>query len=318
MRRSRFSTPKKLKVTFKVDRSHSPFFSIVVPTYARRNQLARCLTAIGQLDYPASRYEVIVVDDGSPQSVADVVDALRPRVKIKLVTQRHSGPAAARNTGAAHASGQFLAFTDDDCRPGNGWLRSFAETLSKHPQCLLGGCTDNGLTCNIYAVASQMLTNYLYQYNRCKSVQTRFFTSNNLALSAELFRQLGGFDETFPIAAGEDRDFCDRWQKSRRALRYVPTARVGHYHDSNARKFWRQHFNYGRGNYLYHKRRLARAGGRNRLESWRFYRGMLATPWKAHRGVTAGYLTVLLLLSQVGNASGYFWTKGLEKVAGRT
>ena len=87
--------------------------SIVIPTYGRPDQLAACLDSLEALDYPRDRFEVIVVDDGSPQPLPPYGGALR----VTLVRQAHAGPAAARNTGAAASRGRWLAFTDDDCRP---------------------------------------------------------------------------------------------------------------------------------------------------------------------------------------------------------
>ena len=94
-----------------------PFFSIVVPTYQRPVQLAACLQALSRLDYARERFEVIVVDDGSPTPPKAVVESLRDRLQLTLHLQRHAGPAAARNAGAMRARGKYLAFTDDDCLP---------------------------------------------------------------------------------------------------------------------------------------------------------------------------------------------------------
>src|SRR5215813_1646861 len=107
-----------------------PRFSIVVPTYRRPAILAGCLDAVARLDYPCDRFEAIVVDDGGgavelPRAYADV--------DMVLLTQAHAGPAAARNTGAARARGDFLAFTDDDCRPDPGWLSPFTARPPMRP-----------------------------------------------------------------------------------------------------------------------------------------------------------------------------------------
>src|SRR5262245_37328532 len=92
-------------------------FSIVVPTYQRPDQLTMCLQSLTFLDYPRSNFEVIVVDDGSEMPPETVVAAFHDRLDVTLLTQPHAGPAQARNTGAAHAKGAFLVFTDDDCTP---------------------------------------------------------------------------------------------------------------------------------------------------------------------------------------------------------
>src|SRR5262245_35313420 len=94
-----------------------PFISVIIPTYERVGQLSVCLGALVAQDYPRDHFEVLVVDDGSATSPEAGVDAFRDRLNVQFLTQRHAGPATARNFGAAHAKGDFLAFTDDDCVP---------------------------------------------------------------------------------------------------------------------------------------------------------------------------------------------------------
>src|SRR5437773_7206090 len=119
-----------------------PFFSVVVPTRSRAEQLSVCIRSLGELDYPTGRYEVIVVDDGSEQ-----LPAVEPpsELQFRLICGRHLGPAAARNLGAASAEGDYLAFVDDDCEPERGWLTAFADRAATMPEAVLGGRTVNGL-----------------------------------------------------------------------------------------------------------------------------------------------------------------------------
>lgn len=106
-----------------------PFFSIIVATYARSAQLATCLQSLTHLEYPRDRFEVIVVDDGSKVPPEAEVAGFHGRLHVTLLTQHHAGPAKARNTGAARAKGQFLAFTDDDYVPSNNWLQALQSAL---------------------------------------------------------------------------------------------------------------------------------------------------------------------------------------------
>src|SRR6476620_6638293 len=89
-----------------------PFRSVIIPTYDRPTQLFKCLCTFAAQDYPRDRFEVVVVDDGSVAQVNDPIASLRHQLDITLLTQPHSGPASARNYGAAHAKGTYLAFTD--------------------------------------------------------------------------------------------------------------------------------------------------------------------------------------------------------------
>lgn len=101
----------------------APIFSIVIPTYNRPKQLAACLQACGRLDYPHDRFEIIIVDDGSPDPVEVHKKDGSNLISITCLRQFNAGPASARNMGAQHAQGDILAFTDDDCVPTQQWLR---------------------------------------------------------------------------------------------------------------------------------------------------------------------------------------------------
>ena len=305
-------------------KAEPPFFSIIIPTYARPKQLASCLQALAQLDYPTERFEVIVVDDGSPEPMNEGLDpfrdaydrALRLPWGIKLIRQPNAGPATARNTGAAHAKGEFLAFTDDDCAPDAGWLQALANRFSATPDKLLGGQTVNALSENLFATASQQLISYLYSYYNHAPNQARFLTSNNFALSAARFKELRGFDTTFPLAAGEDREFCDRWLHYGYQIGYVPEAIVYHRHALSLTGFWRQHFNYGRGAFHFHQVRAQRQQEAIKVEPLSFYLNLLRYPLTQtcpdpgrKRPLRAWLLMALMILSQVANTAGFFWQR---------
>src|SRR5919108_1521730 len=110
-----------------------PFCSVIVPTRGRPDQLRDCLESLAQLEHPRERYEVIVVDDGGSLVPATYVDAFSERLDLRMLSQRRSGPAAARNAGAAKARGQLLAFTDDDCLPDRPWLAQLVAAFEENP-----------------------------------------------------------------------------------------------------------------------------------------------------------------------------------------
>jgi GT2 family glycosyltransferase len=251
--------------------------------------------------------EVVVVDDGSPAPLAEIVDPFQKQLNVKLVVQRQAGPAAARNAGAAHAHGQFLAFTDDDCAPESGWLNHLAKGLRQNPAAAVGGRTLNALDDNVYSAASQWLIDYMYDYYNAAQPAPKFFTSNNLALPAAAFRELGGFDTSFPLAAGEDRELCDRWRFRGGELLYVPDAIVLHSHSLNFSSFVRQHFNYGRGAFQFHLRCARRQQGTPRREPLSFYCNLLQSPLSRNRRVIR--LLGLMVASQAATALGYCYDK---------
>jgi len=282
-----------------------PTFSIIVPTYYRPRQLSMCLQALAELHYPRERFEVIAVNDGSVVPL-EMVTSFRDKIDITLLTQLHAGPATARNTGAALAKGQFLAFTDDDCRPARDWLKSLAVRFDKDPDCAIGGRTINALPDNPYSSASQLLIDYLYSYYNADPYRARFLTSSNLAMAADRFRAIGGFDTTFPRAAGEDREFCDRWLSQGFRIIYASEAIMHHAHPLSFRTFGRQHFGYGRGAFFFHRIRARRGLGRVKLEPVSFYRNLLRCSFLHERGVRALLLGSLLIGAQVATAAGFF------------
>lgn len=291
----------------------APTISIVVPTYNRPRQLLRCLRALDALDYPHDQFEVIVVDDGGSYSLAEIIAAFSSRLSLRCVVQQNQGPAVARNVGARLANGRFLAFTDDDCAPSATWLRHLASQLMAEPQKMVGGYTKNALHRNPFSITSQLLIDFLYHhYNQTES-RARFFTSNNFAVAADLFWQIGGFDETMPLAAGEDRELCDRWLDNGLNMIYLPRAVIYHEHNLHLFSFWRQHFNYGRGAWLYRWLRSQRKDEAVHLESPRFYLKLISYPLTMARDIRALILTGMLSFTQAANATGFLYEQLIRR-----
>lgn len=284
-----------------------PFFSVIVPTYERAQQLSACLRALSWQTYPRDRFEVIVVNDGGTTSPEPEVEAFLKTLKVRLLTQTHSGPAAARNYGAQHAIGDFLAFTDDDCAPAPNWLQALAAGFASLPYCALGSRTINGVPDNAYSTVSQLLIDYLYAHCNSDPKRATFLTSNNLALPAKGFQAIGGFDAAWKRAAGEDRELCNRWASHGYRMVYVPEAVVEHVHTLTWRTFFRQHFNYGRGALYFHRACARRRQGFVRLERPSFCLGTLGYPFSQARASKALVFAVLMMGAQVATAAGFFW-----------
>jgi glycosyltransferase involved in cell wall biosynthesis len=289
--------------------SRRPTFSILLPTRGRPQRLRACLEALAAQEFPPLDFEVIVVDDGGSDFPEDVAAGAGRGLNLTVLRQAHAGPAAARNRGAAAARGRFLAFTDDDCAPSPQWLASLAQRFSAAPDQVIGGKISNALPGNIYSTGSQLLIDYLYSYYNADAGAARFLTSNNLAVPAEGFRALGGFDPGFPLAAGEDRDFCDRWAQRGGRMTYAPEALVDHAHELSLASFWGQHFRYGRGAYFFHRARERRGQGPVRVEPLSFYLKLLRYPFSRARGPRAVAISALFALSQLSNTAGFFWQR---------
>jgi len=291
-----------------------PTFSIVIPTFNRPEQLAACLQACTLLDYPTDRFEVIAVDDGGTSPLDQVVARFSGTLPLRLLRQENTGPAAARNRGALAARGKILAFTDDDCAPACDWLRALEAEFDVSPDSAVGGRTINRLSQNVYSTASQLLISYLCLYYNSVPKKARFCPSNNLAFPTGHFRAIGGFDVTYPRAAAEDREICERWLNCGYRLTYAPDAIVFHSHGLSLRTFLRQHFHYGQGAFYFHRVRSQRRHMRMQVEPMSFYLKMLSYPFACGQGRRAPLVAVLLLISQIANALGFFWNCAKAKM----
>lgn len=282
--------------------------SVVIPTRNRSHAIGRCLDALAAQTMPAGTFEVIVVDDGSTTPL--VLDASRwlGRFPLKLIRQENTGPAGARNRGAKEACGEFIVFTDDDCRPMPEWLDAMTAALEGNPGSLVGGSTINELDHDVLAETSQLIVSLVYDHFNHNPSQAYFLASNNLGVRRSDFNDFSGFDPCFRVAS-EDREFCDRWRMQQRPLVWARKAMVCHSHRQNLGEFASLHFRYGRGAFQYQSRRKQRGSGTMR-EDLSFHRdlprailqGTASYPFRVRTKIMAG-----LLLWQAANAAGFLY-----------
>ena len=242
-----------------------PNLTVVVPTLDRPVRLRACLVALGQGTGVAGEVEVVIADDGGGVDAGRAEAAAGASMPVRVVRSGGHGPAAARNAGAAAAQAPLIAFTDDDCEPAPGWAAAMLVRHRSEPGALIGGRTVNGLGENPYSRAAQAITDAALAHHNGGPAGPSFFPSNNVALPAARFDELGGFDETLRLAGGEDRDLCERWSERGWPLTSEPRAMVSHSHPLSLRSFWRQQAAYGAGAYHHRRARSARTGER-RLE----------------------------------------------------
>ncbi len=282
-----------------------PFFSIIVPTYAREAHLKKCMGALSSLSYPKNRFEVIVVNDDNNSSLKHVLTPFFDQLDLHLVSQNHAGPAAARNTGGKQAKGEYLAFTDDDCMPAADWLTIFAQHFSKTPDCAVAGKTINGLSGNPYSSATQHIIDFLYAHYNVDSENAQLAISSNFALPLKNFRALGGFSTDFKRAAGEDRDLSARWLQHGFRIIYAPDALVNHCHPLSLQSFLKKHYNYGRGAYQFHQNRIKPGQTFKFPEPLSFYAKLLTWPVSKQPKSKTVFTVLLLTFSQISTIAGY-------------
>jgi glycosyltransferase involved in cell wall biosynthesis len=276
-----------------------PQLSVVVPTRDRPARLAACLAALERQTAP--HLEIVVVDDASRDARA-VVAVVVAAPRARLVRGAGRGPAAARNTGVRAARAGVICFTDDDCEPVPGWAQALAARITAGPPAVAAaaGPTRNGQPGSVLAEAAQAIATHLAEAT-VEAGRMRFAPTSNLACRAEVCRSVP-FDERYPLAAGEDRDWCARLTDAGHTLVFEPAALVRHHQELSPAGFWRQQLRYGRGAYRFRSGR----GTLLRLEAPSFYAGLLRRGF-AH-GPRAG---ALICLAQVATALGM----GLEALA---
>lgn len=243
-----------------------PRASVVVATRDRPAALRRCLAALER--QTLAPLEVVVVDDGS-RDVEAVSRAVGRSRSARLVHGGGAGPAAARNAGAASARGAVVCFTDDDCEPAPDWAERLLAALSPERGDVAVGRTLNARPDDSLAAASQAIVNTLTATSLDPATgEVGFGPSCNLAVRAGLFAR-EPFDRTFPLAAGEDREWCDRLGSHGHRIVFAPEAVVAHGPVLSARGFLRQHHRYGRGAKRFRLAVPARGSGRRDMSGGR-------------------------------------------------
>lgn len=224
--------------------SKDAVWTVVIPTFQRPSSAARAARAAVAMSTPPGGFEIVMVDDGGGD---DLGEARAAGPIVRITRKDNGGPASARNHGVREARGSKIAFLDDDCTPASDWLLAFDRALARHPGALVGGRTVNALKGSALSAASQDVVDWMYAEVNEPGGESRFFTSNNIALEKDVFVNHGGFDETFGLAGGEDRAFCAGLRSRGVPLAFTPEAVVEHRHALSLRSFWRQHVAYGRG-----------------------------------------------------------------------
>ena len=227
-------------------------FSVIIPTLNRPDRLAACLQSFFELEYPDTDWELILVNDGGEHSFSAITADMFNQLPLTLIDIEHGGPAKARNAGEKIARGEFVVFTDDDCRVDKNWLRAFEKGFADSTFEALGGKILNPYPDNIPAETWSRYMDYLRnELMRDKDNNLLLLISNNAAYRRTIFEKLGGFDETFPYAAAEDSELGIRLAGAGYHQVYWPDAIIWHDHKNTYGGYLRQQFRYGQGNYYF-------------------------------------------------------------------
>jgi glycosyltransferase involved in cell wall biosynthesis len=217
----------------------APKVSVVVCTYNGAATLGECLEGVLALRYPD--YEVIVVSDGSTDGSPQIAAQYE---RVTLIETPNRGLAAARNTGLEAATGEIVAYLDDDATPDPDWLSHIAAALSDGTYAAAGGPNvlppGSGGVAQCVANAPGGPTHVLVSDREAEHIP-----GCNMAIRREELLSLGGFDPQFRVA-GDDVDLCWRLLDSGRKIAFSPGAVVLHHRRASVRQYLRQQRGYGR------------------------------------------------------------------------
>jgi glycosyltransferase involved in cell wall biosynthesis len=211
---------------------HWPRISVVVCSYNGAETIDETLTALGQLNYPD--YEVIVIDDGSTDPTASIARKHR----VSLIQTENQGLSNARNLGMEAATGEIVAYIDDDAYPDPDWLKFLAASFLAKDHAGIGGPNlapaGDGLIADAVAHAPGGPVHVLLSDDIAEHIP-----GCNMAYRLDQLRAIGGFDPRFKVA-GDDVDICWLLQERGWTLGFSPAAVVWHHRRRSIHAYWKQ------------------------------------------------------------------------------
>ena len=216
-----------------------PLYSIIVPAYNAEGTIESCLSALENQPIPKEDYEIIVVDDGSIDGTANVLK----NYAVKYIKQENKGPATARNRGVEDAKGEIILFTDSDCVPDINWVSEMIKPFKDVDVVAVKGAYRTRQK-SIVARFSQLEFEERFEMLK-KAGYIDMVDTYSAGFRKEIFRKMGGFDTSFPVANNEDTELSYRMSNLGFKMVFNPNAVVYHLNhpDSVKRyarlKFWR-------------------------------------------------------------------------------
>lgn len=208
--------------------------SVIIPTYNRRDLVARTITALFEQTFPAAEYEIIVVVDGSTDGTSAVLRVLEAPCRLRVIEQENRGPAGARNSGLSAAEGEVVIFLDDDmlCNPNlvseHIAAHTCEEPLIGFGAIFLSADSPTGLAAECFKreIAAYYLEN---QYGPGASDEKPPCVFSNTSVPRRSLLQAGGFDERFRMR--EDADLTVRLFAAGLRASYIKTAVAQQYYE---------------------------------------------------------------------------------------
>ena len=217
----------------------TPMVSVVICAYNAERTMRDCLESLRKLDYP--NYEVVIVDDGSRDSTAQI-SADFP--EFRLIRQPNKGLSVARNVGAHAANGEIVAYTDSDCVVDPHWLTLMVRAMAENGFDGCGGPNyaphEAGWVEGCVAASPGAPCHVLVGDDRAEHL-----AGCNMIFRKAALLELGGFDPQF-TAAGDDVDICWRMLDAGLTLGFCPSAFVWHFRRNTVKAYYGQQRGYGK------------------------------------------------------------------------
>jgi glycosyltransferase involved in cell wall biosynthesis len=216
-----------------------PDSTVVVCTRNRSRRLADACGEMLALDYPAERWELVIVDNRSTDdtlAVARELEASHPG-RVRVVEEREVGLSAARNAGLRAARGEIVAFLDDDAFPPPGWLRALAAALGRRGALAAGGPVVPRFEGELPDWFRGRFLPYLSAWDRGEEAEVLTYNEyprgTNMAFRREAFERFGEFSTHLgrkggSLLSGEEVELCLRIERGGGLVLYVPEAGVRH------------------------------------------------------------------------------------------
>ncbi|MFL5407307.1 MAG: glycosyltransferase family 2 protein [Myxococcales bacterium] len=219
--------------------------TVVIPTYQRKDRLARVLTGLAH--QTVANFDAVVVDDGSTDGTAEYLREARFPFEVRAIRQLNAGPGAARNAGVAAARGEIVLFLDDDVLPSPDLVAEHLRAQSAKPRCAVMGPLGSLPRYPQPWVAWEqaMLEDQYAAMTRGDWEPTfRQFWTGNASVAREEILAAGGFDPAFRRA--EDVELAARLARRGVGFRFHPAARTLHAAERTLDSWCAMHLAYGR------------------------------------------------------------------------
>lgn len=217
----------------------TPNISIVVAVYNGAATLRECLDSLLALEYPAEKFEIIVVNNASRDKTAAVLKDYLPNIKVFDEPKR--GPAAARNCGIKQASGEIIVLTDVDCIVSPQWLKALVAPLEDPAVGIAGGKILARRPYNYIEAFGEQIHDHESAITKYK---IPYVITMNWAARKTLLSEIGLFDETF--LRGSDSEFSMRLAQTDYRFAYAADAVIYHRNEKNLRGLFHEGYIHGR------------------------------------------------------------------------